>query len=77
MKKSLVLIPVTAMSLLISAQALAADNTVTFLGEVTSETCTVAINGNKVSPVVLLLPLIALSLLLRVALRNRPLSISA
>ena len=36
MKKSLVLIPVTAMSLLISAQALAADNTVTFLGEVTS-----------------------------------------
>jgi major type 1 subunit fimbrin (pilin) len=42
------------MSLLISAQALAADNTVTFLGEVTSETCTVAINGNKVSPVVLL-----------------------
>lgn len=54
MKKSLVLIPVTAMSLLISAQALAADNTVTFLGEVTSETCTVAINGNKVSPVVLL-----------------------
>lgn len=54
MKKSLVLIPVTAMSLLISAQALAADNTVTFLGEVTSQTCTVAINGNKVSPVVLL-----------------------
>lgn len=54
MKKSLMLIPVTAMSLLISAHVSAAPNTVTFLGEVTSQTCTVAINGNTVSPVVLL-----------------------
>jgi major type 1 subunit fimbrin (pilin) len=75
MKKSLMLIPVTAMSLLISAHVSAA-NTVTFLGEVTSQTCTVAINGNKVSPVVLLPPLIALSLLLRVAAKPTTFDIS-
>lgn len=54
MKKSMVLIPVTMAALLLNAYAFAADNTVTFLGEVTAETCTVAINGNATRPVVLL-----------------------
>ena len=32
----------------------ASDNTITFQGEVTDETCSVAVNGNSASPVVLL-----------------------
>jgi P pilus assembly protein, pilin FimA len=44
-----------AASLFISTSALAAsDNTITFQGEVTDETCSVAINGNQAKPVVLL-----------------------
>jgi len=42
-------------SLLVSANAMAiSDNTITFQGEVTDETCSVAINGNQATPVVLL-----------------------
>ncbi|ENV9333497.1 TPA: fimbrial protein [Klebsiella aerogenes] len=42
-------------SLLLSANAMAAsDNTISFQGEVSDETCSVAINGNQTSPVVLL-----------------------
>lgn len=40
---------------LVSGSAFAAsDNTITFQGEVTDETCSVAVNGNSASPVVLL-----------------------
>ncbi|EBS6871657.1 type 1 fimbrial protein [Salmonella enterica] len=42
-------------SLLVSSSAMAvSDNTITFQGEVTDETCSVVINGNKAKPVVLL-----------------------
>ena len=42
-------------SLLVSANAMAlSENTITFQGEVTDETCSVAINGNQATPVVLL-----------------------
>lgn len=42
-------------SLLVSANAMAvSDNTITFQGEVADETCSVAINGNQSTPVVLL-----------------------
>ncbi|ECC9151832.1 type 1 fimbrial protein [Salmonella enterica subsp. salamae] len=42
-------------SLLVSSSAMAvSDNTITFQGEVTDETCSVVINGNQAKPVVLL-----------------------
>jgi P pilus assembly protein, pilin FimA len=42
-------------SLLVCANAMAvSDNTITFQGEVSDETCSVAINGNQSTPVVLL-----------------------
>jgi len=42
-------------ALLVSANAMAvSDNTISFQGEVTDETCSVAINGNQTTPVVLL-----------------------
>ncbi|EPT0360550.1 fimbrial protein [Enterobacter cloacae] len=42
-------------SLLTSGSAFAvSDNTITFQGEVTDETCSVTVNGNSASPVVLL-----------------------
>lgn len=42
-------------SLLASGSVYAAsDNTITFQGQVTDETCSVAVNGNSASPVVLL-----------------------
>lgn len=40
---------------LVSASVSAAsDNTINFQGEVTTETCSVSVNGNNASPVVLL-----------------------
>ncbi len=42
-------------SLLVSSSAMAvSDNTITFQGEVSDETCSVVINGNQAKPVVLL-----------------------
>lgn len=42
-------------ALLVSANAMAvSDNTISFQGEVTDETCSIAINGNQTTPVVLL-----------------------
>ncbi len=42
-------------SLFISTSALAiSNNTITFRGEVSDETCSVAINGNQAKPVVIL-----------------------
>ncbi|EHE2154154.1 type 1 fimbrial protein [Salmonella enterica] len=42
-------------SFLVSSSAMAvSDNTITFQGEVTDETCSVVINGNQAKPVVLL-----------------------
>lgn len=38
----------------------ASDNTITFQGEVTDQTCAVTVNGNAVSPVVLL-PTVSIS----------------
>ncbi|HFZ8996650.1 TPA: fimbrial protein [Citrobacter freundii] len=38
----------------ITGSALAADNTVRFLGEVTDQTCTIKINGTESNPVILL-----------------------
>ncbi|MGU3525044.1 fimbrial protein [Enterobacteriaceae bacterium C23F] len=49
------LIVVSALALLCASQAYAySDNTITFQGDVTSETCSVTINGNSAKPVVLL-----------------------
>jgi major type 1 subunit fimbrin (pilin) len=47
----------------------ASDNTITFQGEVTDETCSVAVNGNSASPVVLL-PTVSASDLLPAAIRR-------
>ncbi|MGK3143616.1 fimbrial protein [Pantoea sp. C2G6] len=53
--KKLAFLSASVMSVLFASQAFAAsDNTVTFQGEVTSETCSVTINGNSVKPIVLL-----------------------
>ncbi|WP_445222983.1 fimbrial protein [Citrobacter sedlakii] len=38
----------------LTTNALASDNTITFMGEVTDETCSVSVNGSDASPVVLL-----------------------
>lgn len=49
---------------LVSASVFAAsDNTINFQGEVTTETCSVSVNGNNASPVVLL-PTVSTSTLL-------------
>lgn len=50
-KTNLALLLVGALT---SSVALASDNTITFQGEVADETCTVTVNGNTYSPVVLL-----------------------
>ncbi len=53
--KKLTFLSVTAMSVLFTSQAFAlSDNTMSFQGEVTSETCSVTINGNSAKPLVLL-----------------------
>lgn len=39
---------------LVCGMAFASDNTITFQGEVADETCSVTVNGNSASPVVLL-----------------------
>jgi major type 1 subunit fimbrin (pilin) len=45
----------SVLSVLFASQAFAfSDNTVTFQGEVTAETCSVTINGNSAKPLVLL-----------------------
>ena len=41
-------------SALFSTNALASDNTITFMGEVSDETCSISVNGSDASPVVLL-----------------------
>jgi len=53
--KKLAFVSASVMSVLFASQAFAfSDNTVTFQGEVTSETCSVTINGNSAKPIVLL-----------------------
>ncbi|MBS1204300.1 MAG: type 1 fimbrial protein [Proteobacteria bacterium] len=53
--RTLYSLPFMVTAALISGNTFAASsNTITFQGEVTAETCSVAINGNTVSPVVLL-----------------------
>lgn len=53
--KKLALLSASVVSVLFASQAFAySDNTVTFQGEVTSETCSVTINGNSTKPLVLL-----------------------
>lgn len=53
--KKLAFLSATAMSVLFASQAFAlSDNTITFQGEVTAETCSVTINGNSAKPLVLL-----------------------
>ncbi|MGC6389849.1 fimbrial protein [Ewingella sp. S1.OA.A_B6] len=53
--KKMTLLSVSIASILFASQAFAAsNNTVTFQGEVTSETCSVTINGNSAKPIVLL-----------------------
>lgn len=55
MKKSILTLGVAASLSVVSFMSVAAsDNTITFQGEVTDETCSVAINGDDVAPVVLL-----------------------
>lgn len=41
-------------SALFSSHAFASDNTITFMGEVSDETCSISVNGEDASPVVLL-----------------------
>lgn len=49
------LVIASALSVLFASQAFAAsDNTITFKGEVADETCSVTVNGNASSPLVLL-----------------------
>lgn len=53
--KKLAFVSASVMSVVFASQAFAfSDNTVTFQGEVTSETCSVTINGNSAKPIVLL-----------------------
>ncbi|WOI99343.1 fimbrial protein [Citrobacter koseri] len=54
MKLNRALIPALVISAIYSAGALASDNTITFMGEVSDETCSVSVNGSEASPVVLL-----------------------
>ena len=58
-KKIIALSVFVGLSSAVSAFA-ASDNTITFQGEVTDQTCAVTINGNAVSPVVLL-PTVSIS----------------
>ena len=44
----------------LSSAVSASDNTITFQGEVTDQTCSVTVNGNALSPVVLL-PTVSIS----------------
>ncbi|MDQ1215037.1 fimbrial protein [Pantoea anthophila] len=53
--KKLAFLTASVVSALFVSQAFAAsDNTITFQGEVTAETCSVTINGNSANPLVLL-----------------------
>ena len=52
-KKTTIAMFVSVMLASSSAMAIS-DNTITFQGEVTDETCSVAINGNGATPVILL-----------------------
>lgn len=45
MKLNHALIPALVISAIYSAGALASDNTITFMGEVSDETCSVSVNG--------------------------------
>ncbi|EOZ5530898.1 fimbrial protein [Vibrio metschnikovii] len=54
MKKYTLALAVSAAILGSSAMAAAGPNHITFIGEVTDQTCQVAINGNDTNPVVLL-----------------------
>jgi major type 1 subunit fimbrin (pilin) len=51
--KSLLTLVMTSLLFSVSAVA-ASDNTINFQGEVSDETCSVAVNGNSASPVVLM-----------------------
>ncbi|CAM3696434.1 fimbrial protein [Rahnella victoriana] len=53
--KKLAFVSASVLSVLFASQAFAlSDNTITFQGEVTAETCSVTINGNSAKPLVLL-----------------------
>jgi len=53
--KKLTFLSASVMSVLFASQAFAySDNTITFQGEVTAETCSVTVNGNSAKPLVLL-----------------------
>lgn len=54
MKLNHVFIPAALTCALFSGNVLASDNTITFMGEVTDETCSVSVNGNSSAPIVLL-----------------------
>ncbi|MEB7540292.1 type 1 fimbrial protein [Pantoea anthophila] len=52
--KKIAFLTASVVSALLASQTFASENTITFKGQVTSETCTVTVNGNPSSPVVLL-----------------------
>jgi len=53
--KKMTFLSASVVSVLFASQAFAAsDNTITFQGEVTAETCSVTVNGNTAKPLVLL-----------------------
>ncbi|KKB02768.1 fimbrial protein [Pantoea anthophila] len=53
--KKIAFLTASVVSVLLASQAFAAsNNTITFQGQVTAETCTVTVNGNAANPLVLL-----------------------
>jgi len=67
MKMNRVFIPAMVASVILSSSAMAASsNTITFMGEVTDQTCSININGSAAAPVVLL-PSVATSVLAKSA----------
>ncbi|WP_058910316.1 fimbrial protein [Entomohabitans teleogrylli] len=54
MKLNRALLSAALASVILSGNALASDNTITFMGEVTDETCSVSVNGTDAAPIVLL-----------------------
>ena len=66
LNKSILALGIAASLSVVSSLAMASDNTITFQGEVTDETCSVTVNGNDAAPVVLL-PTVSASALAAVA----------
>ena len=54
MKLNRAILSIVVFSAISSMNAFASDNTITFLGEVADETCSVTVNGVAASPTVLL-----------------------